>query len=221
MFEAIPIGEFESRIGIRTSSASEWSAATHIVSLRELVEVKAVEPMRRDYLTALIRNVRLAGGVNALVYDMSSVETMRIDPHGLLLGQTFVERGKYQRFLETFESLFASFCVPRGMAKLSACIAVGKTEQGAHAIAHYVPPIVERTQRGLALLDGVHRMFLARQVGTTIESVVVSPVGTPFPVDLHGWDRVSVVGEKPALAERYSNLRPELFRDLKHVGVDG
>ena len=132
-----------------------------------------------------------------------------------------MERSKYQQFLERCDSMFSSFCVSRGMAKLGACIVLGRTVEGAQGIAHYVPPIIERHGSAWVLLDGVHRMYLARQVGTTLEAVVVSGVKTPFPTDLHGWESVSVVSEKPARSERYRNLRPELFRDLKHVGLDG
>jgi hypothetical protein len=220
MFEAISVAEFEERTNLLTQGTSQWNTATHIVSLRQLVTVEALEPMRRDYLEQLMQSITLAGADRTPVYCRSSVETMRIDPQSIVLGQTFVERGKYQRFLETFNSLFSSFCVPRGVAKLSACVALGKTHDGAYAIAHYIPPIVERNAGELTLLDGVHRMFLGKQIGTTIECVVVSP-HVPFPADVHGWDRVSVVSEKPALNDRYSNLRPELFRDLKYVGVDG
>lgn len=221
MFEPISVSDFEGRVGLRPHGTPSWGKATSIVSLRQLFTIEALEPMRHDYLEQLMQSVRLSGSDLALAYRRSTVETMRIDPQSVVLGQTFVERGKYQRFLETFDSQFSAFCVPRGMAKLSACIALGKTADGVYAIAHYLPPIVERRENTLALLDGVHRMFLVKQVGTTLECVVMSPVQVPFPADLHGWDCVSVVSEKPELSARYSNLRPELFRDLKYVGVDG
>lgn len=221
MFEPITVSDFEERVGFRPHGTSSWEKATNITSLRQLVSIEALEPMRRDYLEQLMQSVRLSDSDLSFVYRRSMIETMRIDPQSVMLGQTFVERGKYQRFLETFDSQFSAFCVPRGMAKLSACVVLGKTAGGIHAIAHYLPPIVEQRENTLALLDGVHRMFLAKQVGTTLECIVVSPVVAPFPADLHGWDRVSVVSEKPELGARYSNLRPELFRDLKYVGVDG
>jgi len=222
LFEAIPVTAFGERIGrCGRDAVPTWNTAEHIVSLRELVSIEAVQPMRRDYLEALMKHVVLAGDTSAHVYRMSTVQTMRVDPHSVLLGQTFIERGKYQRFLEGFEAQFAAFCVPRGMAKLGACIVLGKTADGKYAIAHYIPPIIELSRERAALLDGVHRMYLARQVGTTLETIAVDRVGAPFPADLHGWDKVAVVTEKPPLEKRFSNLRRELFRDLKYVGVDG
>jgi hypothetical protein len=222
MFTAIPLIDFAGRIGMCTKEAiPTWGAAESIVSLRGLVSIEAVQPMRREYLSALMKNVVLAGDATMRVYSASTVQTMRIDPHSVRLGQTFVERSKYQCFLEGFDALFTAFCVPRGMAKLGACIVLGKTADGKYAIAHYIPPIIELIGDKPALLDGVHRMFLARQIGTTLETVVVDRVAAPFPADLHGWDKVSVVTEKPPLEKRFTNLRRDLFRDLKHVGVDG
>lgn len=222
MFEAIRLVDFAGRIGMCAKEAiPTWGAAESVVSLRELISVEAVQPMRREYLSALMKNVVLAGDATMRVYAASNVQTMRIDPHSVLLGQTFVERAKYQSFLENFEAMFTAFCVPRGMAKLGACIVLGKTADGRYAIAHYIPPIIEIVGDRPTLLDGVHRMFLARQIGTTLETVMVDKVAAPFPADLHEWNKVNIVTEKPPLEKRFSNLRRDLFRNLKYVGVDG
>jgi hypothetical protein len=58
-------------------------------------------------------------------------------------------------------------------------------------------------------------------VGTTIESVVIRGVQQPLPCDARGWDSVKPVDEKPPKPERFFNLRPEYFRDVKRIGIDG
>lgn len=50
MFEPIPFSEFTTRVGLSSEdSVSKWSEATHVVSLRSLVSIEAIQPMRRDY----------------------------------------------------------------------------------------------------------------------------------------------------------------------------
>ncbi|MEK7628629.1 MAG: hypothetical protein AAB421_04420 [Patescibacteria group bacterium] len=219
MFDPIPIDEFLARVRLAVLPHTTGECS-EVVSLRQLASIESVQPMRRDYLRAVMCAVPLADG-RGDVYKHARITTLRVDPHAVRLGQTFVERSKYQQFLEGFEASFGAFCVARGMAKLGACIAYGKTQTGVSAIAHYVPPIVECGPSGWVLLDGVHRMYLAKQIGTTLETVIVEPVTARFPTDLHEWDQVRVVNTKPPREERYNNLRPELFRNLKYVGLDG
>ena len=107
------------------------------------------------------------------------------------------------------------------MAKSTAAIVLGRTAADEPCIAHYLSPIVEEHGGRLILMDGVHRNFLVRCVGTTIESIVIRQIGEPFPCDVRSWDEVRVVEEKPPKDQRFFNLRPELFRDVKHIGIDG
>lgn len=70
-------------------------------------------------------------------------------------------------------------------------------------------------------LDGTHRCFLIKSIGTTIETVVIRGVTAPFPCDPQPWSRVRQVDAKPPRPERFVDLRPEFFRDVKHIGIDG
>jgi len=137
------------------------------------------------------------------------------------VGQTFVERKKLQRILEDFGGMWNAFAVTRGIAKRTASIIYGRTESHAHAIAHYLPPIAEENDGRLLLLDGVHRNFLVRSIGTTIETVLIRGVRERFPCRCGRWDEVSPVDEKPPKSERFHDLEPGLFRDVKSIGIDG
>jgi len=176
--------------------------------------------MPESYLEKLIFNTTLTGS-DQKVYKDCLIKRARIDPNNIRLGQTFVERHKYEKMIENLSDAFKGFCVNSGFAKCTPYIILGETKSGDIAIAHYVPPIVEEHGQGLLLLDGVHRNFLIRAVGTTIESIIIKRIAIPFPCDVHSWRHVKVVDAKPPKNDRFLNLKPELFRDLQWVGIDG
>ena len=224
MFQPIPLEAFETRTGIRRNEwGAGWGAAREIISLRDMIKIVAVAVMPLDYLRRLLESVTLQGNPNEKPYRGCALRRVRMDPDNVLVGQTFVERSKYQAFLEDFQDAFADFCVTKGVAKCTALIALGERVSGSLAVAHYIPPIVEEHQNHerLCLVDGIHRNFLVKMIGTTLETIIVEGVKTPFPCDLHKWNAVQPVAAKPPLEKRFFNLRPELFRDLKAIGIDG
>lgn len=223
MFEPIPIEIFEKRVGKSCITGGDftngWGNADKIVSLRQVKKVVNIQSMHRDYLRLLLLNVRTQNGDE--VYKDCNFETMRIDPVSLRIGQTFIERPKYRSFIEGFDDVFKDFHITNGIAKLTAMILLCELEDGSYGIAHYLPPIIEKNSGVLCLLDGVHRNFLVKQVGTTLEAIVISGVSVDFPSSLHGWGDVGVVDEKPPPDERFTDLREDLFRNLKVIGIDG
>lgn len=224
MFEPLDVRDFEARTGLKTGFSCR---AEEIVSLRDLNEgeVTAVQVMPISYLEALLRNVSLEGDVNVKPYANCEFSLVSMDPRSACVGQTFVERSKYQAILEKFELLDGKFCVNGGAAKRNALIIFGVNKDGKEVMAHYLPPIYEvmngNDNGHHFLLDGVHRNFLVKQIGTTIESILIKGVKIPLPCDPGTWQEVRVVSEKPPRLERFHNLRPELFRNLKFIGIDG
>lgn len=221
MFEPISLEEFEGRTGLVPHSATR---ATKIVSLRNISpeSITAVHVMRRNYLETLLRSVTLEGDENSKPYADCEIILARMDPHDLVVGQTFVQRSKYQDLLENFGDLLDSdFCVTRGTAKCNALMVFAKTDNGEEVVAHYVPPIIEATNGTQFLLDGIHRNFLVMRIGTTIESVLLKGVKSPLPCQIKNWSDIQVVDEKPPREQRFYDLQPHLFRDLKWIGVDG
>jgi hypothetical protein len=221
-FAPIPLEVFRERTGMAVSDlVPHWGEARRIVSLRDIVKVESVQAMSREYLWRLIDNVSLIGDPSVKPYAGCRSQILRMDPHGVLVAQTFVERPKYLRILENVSGFFGDFCMTRGIAKLNACIVLGRDAAGEQAIGHYLPPIVEEHEGRMHLLDGTHRNFLVKSVGTTIETIVIRKVKTPFPCVPQQWKTVRGVDEKPPVAERFEDLRPELFRDVKSIGIDG
>jgi hypothetical protein len=222
MFSPISLPDFETRTGLKTSDfAGVWNEARHIVALREITTVLAVQAMPIGYLKQLLQSVRLAGDADARPYAGCTIKLVRMDPRSVRIGQTFVERKKYQAILERFGDFFSEFCVSRGISKMTASIVLGTTADGVASLAHYIPPIAEEHAGKPLCLDGIHRNFVVKNAGTTIETVVVSGVSANFPCEVREWSAIQVVETKPPKEERFFGLRPELFRDLKIIGIDG
>ena len=73
-------------------------------------------------------------------------------------------------------------------------------------------------------MDGIHRDYITKQLGCTINAILIKNVAIPFPCGIKSWEEIKVIGlaEKPKdINERYFNLQKELFRDLKYLGIDG
>jgi len=222
MFTPVDLTGFERRTGIdRRAFAGSWTEADKIVSLRDVRQVLAVQAMPRDYLKLLLESVTLVGDPTARPFAGKRIQTLRMDPHGVMVGQTFIERRKYVDLLERFPDVFGEFCMTKGIAKLTAQIVLGRLADGTVVLAHYVPPIVEQHGDTAVLMDGVHRNFLIRMSGTTIETVLIHGVDVPFPATPQRWDVVKPVDVKPPPEERFFDLRRDLFRDVKASGIDG
>ncbi|MBU0625608.1 hypothetical protein KKF05_04660 [Patescibacteria group bacterium] len=222
MFNPVNLNEFEQRTGIQRSEfLAHWTEADRFVSLRDLNQVLSIQAMPKPYLCRLLESVTLRGDPTAHPFAGCKIQTMRIDPSSLMVGQTFVERANYGSLIENFRSLFDGFCLTKGFAKLTAQIVLGRTADGSIALAHYLPPIIEQHDTRLLLMDGMHRNFIVLSAGTTIEAIKIHDARHPFPCSPQRWDAVRPVDVKPPKNERFFDLQPELFRDLKSVGIDG
>jgi len=220
--EPVKIEDFRNRTGIsRGDLFRSWQNSAAVVGLRELAVIDQVLVMPKDYLAAMLRGVPLLGKPDIFPYKNAVFTSLRMDPRGVLVAQTFVERKKCLNLLETFNGKLTGFLLTNGVAKCTAFIAHGLTKDGVAAVAHYVPPLVELQGDRHILLDGTHRDYLVMTIGTTIEAIVISGVSQQFPCTPVPWSEVRPVDEKPPKAERNRDLMPELFRDLKHVGIDG
>lgn len=222
-FEPISMADFRARTGVDLHLGVQPEV---VVSLRDVVpgSISHIQVMSKTYLSKLLSGITLQGDESHHPYADCDIELVSMDPNNLAVGQTFIQRGKILNMVEHFEDLFdGDFCVSRGVAGNSALIVQGQNQSGQQVMAHYVPPIVEVNNGTLFLLDGIHRNYLARSVGTNIQTVVVKGVMTPLPCGMGHWSdlRHRVMDEKPPEAERFIDLRPELYRNLKSTGIDG
>lgn len=220
-FESIDLSEFGRRIGMDMRELAAMSGADRIVSPRQIVVARHILNMSLDYLERLLKSVPLLGDLGRRPYAGCSISRYRMDPRMSKVGQTFVERRKINDLHELFTAMFDRHDVPYGFAKKGASLIFGETAEGDRAIAQYLPPIVEQIGNHHAVLDGIHRFSYTKGAGTTLEIVKVTDPSEPFPCDLRKWDSIKSVDVKPPKDERFFNLKPELFRDLKYVGIDG
>lgn len=220
VFDPIELGEFERRTGVPAKELA-WSEADRIVSPRQIVRVRNVMVMPSEYLAKLITSIPLAGDAHRRPYADCRIDRYRLDPRMSKIGQTFVENAKILALHGEFHAFFEGFDLPYGVAKKGAYLIAGETAEGERALAQYVPPIVEQIGNRHAVLDGIHRFSYTKGAGTTLEIIKITDPKVPFPCDLHKWSAIKAVDAKPPKAERFFNLKPELFRDLKFVGIDG
>lgn len=223
MLTPLPTEVFLQRTGICIRDLEHaWGSARLVVSLRELDSIQAVQLMSRAYRNKLLGSVLLAGDKCSRVYEGCKFETAEVSPRVAKIGQRFVQRGKYQALLEAFNVALRAYGVDAGVARMGAFIAVGKLKDGTQAVAQYLPPIMEMNGGSKwALLDGIHRNFIVDAAGGTISVITVEGVREPFPCQLHSWEEIRVVEEKPSKEERYFGLNERLFRNLEGVGIDG
>jgi len=224
MFDPIPVDDFLQRTQINPNRDLEhsWSSVKQIVSLRQLERVEAVNLMHTEYLEKLLLHARLAGGNKMRVYEGCKIHLISTSPNAVLIGQRFIERRKYRELLENFNSKFEQFAVTAGLANLNAMLVLGRLKDGTYAVAQYLPAIVEMNGTSKwHLLDGLHRNFLIQRIGGVTPIIGIEGVKAAFPCSLHDWKKIKPVDEKPPVGERYFDLKEELFRDLKYVGIDG
>lgn len=222
MFDPIDLGDFEKRTGIARQDVTLWGGAGRIVSLRDLVRIEDIKVMPTGYLERLLHSVTLVGDPSVRPFAGCKIRRMQFDPKQVAIGQTFVERKKCMTWLENdVDKLFQGFDIPAGPLHKRSMIILGRTASDEQAIAHYLPPIVERHGNMHVFMDGIHRSFFALRAHPSLEAIKISDVHVPFPADFQSWKDIATVDDKPPKAERFFNLKPELFRDLKHIGIDG
>jgi hypothetical protein len=221
MSDMLDLALFEERTGIPADTVAAGTGATSIVSLRSLTRIESVQVMPHSYLKRLIESVPLVGDRTVHPYAGCRIDRYRLDPYMSKVGQTFVERAKINALHESFNDVFKGHDVPSGIAKKGAYIVRGFDALGMPVVAHYLPPIIEQIENRHAVLDGIHRFSYTRGAGTTIEIIKISDPTAPFPCDLQKWSAITAVDAKPPKEKRFFNLKPDLFRDLKFVGIDG
>lgn len=229
MMQPIEFGEFLKRMNIVKPSfgfegfgLENTKKIERVVSLKDIEHANFVVSMPSEYLDHLLRRIGILEDPNHKVYRYATIRRLRVDPHDLYIGQKFVYRPQYISLLENFKELFCGFTLPRGISKLTPQIIYGIDKEGFCALAHYITPIFEVHNGKKVILDGVHRDFIIKNAGTTIESIVIEDVSAPFPCTPKKWDEVEIIDVKPErLEDRYFDLKRRLFRDLKSIGIDG
>ena len=205
--------EFRNRTGLDID-------AEEIIALREIKKerIEKIELMKESFLEKLLKNVPLSMGED-YPYRGSKIITNTISPKCLKIGQSFVQEDKIVSILELPFVLEPYAYIT--ISKLPPCIIY--TKNRAHRVAaFYIPPIIEVYNGESYILDGIHRSYIARGIGSTMNYIVVENPSLDPPFKPRSWRDIRIVKEKPVrMEERYFDIKPELFRLLKHVGIDG
>ena len=195
----------------------------NILPLRDMAEVHSLIPMRLEMLQYLVKRIKTLG--NQPPFENSAVKMIKLDPRQLKVGQRYVYRETYQGLLEGIPDIFNKFLVNNGgLSDLGPYFVFGTNGDGQYAMACYLPPLVEKHGLDLVIMDGIHRNYIVRQTGATLNAILIDAVSAPFPCAVEEWSETTIIPlkDKPErLEDRYFELHKELFRDLKHLGIDG
>lgn len=194
-----------------------------VIPLRNMTTINAAIPLRKDFLEQILRKITTVDK-SARPFKSSEIKLVKADPNHLKIGQKFVYRENYQKLLEEMPKILSNFMISAGICDLGAYMFFGLDNRDNVCLAYYIPSIIEKHQHELVIMDGIHRNYLNRQLGHTLNTILVENIGIPFSCSLHSWDEIQIISlnDKPKeQKERYFDLKPGLFRDLKYLGIDG
>jgi hypothetical protein len=190
------------------------------------VRVIAAEPIAATELLDRLRQTRLMGFDGAQVYAGATLSLVEVDPATLVPAQRYVLRSGVERALWLCDEL-AAFGVDPFALDGGAWFQTSAEPQERVPL---LPPIVELTTepdgRVVPLInDGIHRIYAARSVGSTIRVVLVDGVPAQWPYYAlalpQGWDDVVELGELPPGFQKKTYRVPDnykaLFRDFNGV----
>jgi hypothetical protein len=189
-------------------------------------EVLEVEPFGRAQLLGALRETRLRGFDGARVYAEAVMDLVDSDSADLAPAQRYVLRNGVEKILELRRSLLDHGI---DIFKLDGGVWV-RTSDAPDRRVPMIPPIVERSQepdgRSVWIInDGIHRVFAARSVGLSINTVKVTGVPPDHPYYAlalpHGWSEVTELDELPDGFQKKTYRDPDnykaLFREFNDV----
>lgn len=214
----LDIKEFEQRLHL-----PNIQKINKILPLRDMKIIQSLIPISAEMLSYLIQHVKTLSG--QMPFNNINIQMVKIDPRHLKIGQKFIYRENYQKLLEEVPDIFHRFMVSAGgLADLGAYFVFGLNGDNTYCLACYMPPIIEKHNSDLVIMDGIHRNYISKQAGLALNAILIEGTEIPFPCSPTDWSKIKVIplAEKPKnMKDRYFNLKQELFRDLKYLGIDG
>jgi len=216
----IPRPELEKRTGIDLNG--RFRDYSMVVPFRDMGQVDHLAFMTEEGIDKLIRAIPLRGDKRIKPYEDSQIELYCREPKGILLSQRFVLESKLLNLMSSFcdANLFRGF-ITKGISDMPPAIIYGRDTEDEKVLSLYLPPIVEQRSEGDVLLDGTHRCYICRSVGSSAYMIHVKGVPASYPTTPVTWDECQLYSEKPDTSVRYKGLNKNLFRDLNYVGIDG
>jgi len=221
--------EYLARLGLDRDDFKKQLKLPRIEDIEKIIPLKSIElvqsviPINSDMLLYLIRRIKTLDG--QLPFQNSRIHQVIFNPNQLKIGQKYVYRENYQNLLENVSGIFHKFLGEwGGLGNLGAYFVFGLDAESRYSMACYLPPVIEIHESKPLIMDGIHRNYIGRQTGLTINALTVKNIGVSFPCSPKKWSAIKVIplNDKPKnLEDRYFDLNKGLFRDLKYLGIDG
>lgn len=226
----IPAAEYLNRVELNLSEFERELHLPDVKAIKKVIPLRDIHtltsppiPIGNDLLLHILKRIKTLDGRQP--FGMANIQLVKLDPRQVKIGQKFVYRENYQAILEGIPNLFRNYLATNGgLSDFGAYFVFGLNGTGDPALACYLPPLVERHNSGLVIMDGIHRDYIVMQTGGTLNAIIIDGVFAPFPCAPKPWSEIEVISlkDKPKdINERYFELQKGLFRDLKHLGIDG
>jgi hypothetical protein len=188
------------------------------------------ETLTEAELLARLKETRLKGHGRPRIYEHSPLALERVDPNELAPAQRYVLRSDVASLRSLYEALRG-----RGIDALALRGGVrfwipGEDSAGEEGPIPLIPPVVEESAEAdgrtvLLINDGMHRVFLARELGCKINVVIARNVPRQFPYYafplMRGWAEVVQLDELPDgfMKKKYRDEQnyKALFRDFNEL----
>ncbi len=200
----------------------EVKQVRHVVPLRMLTHIESIVPIKLSMLKRITSKITTIDGQHPFEHVVPVLR--KIDPRELRIGQKYVYRENYQDLLENLSGLFDSFAIHGSITNLEPHFAFGFDRDQVPSLAFYLPPIIEQHGNEFVIMDGIHRDYVVKQLGGTIDAIILRNPSVAFPCGMRPWSDIRVIGiaDKPErIKDRYFELNENLFRNLKYLGIDG
>jgi hypothetical protein len=190
------------------------------------MEVLEVERFGREELLESLRETRLRGFDGARVYEDATLELVASDPGELAPAQRYVLKAGVAKILALRQAL-----LPHGVDvfALDGGLWVRTSDSPGERIP-VIPPVVEESgepdgRTVWIVNDGLHRVYAARSLGLSINTVRVTGVPAEYPYYAlalpGGWPEVTELDELPDGFQKKEYRRPDnykaLFREFNDV----
>ncbi len=168
-----------------------------------------------------LRNVHIKDKPEVKIYKNASIKLWKgVNPEEIHICQYYARRQDLEEITSCREAL-----LPFGVDifKLLGFVRVfSKKENGQIQVFDVLPPVVEisRQDNNIPLLcDGLHRLYVARKIGSTVNVVLIDGVDPQYPYyafpNENGWKDVKEVEDVPSVKKNYRRKDyKSLFRDF-------
>lgn len=185
------------------------------------MDILRVEPFGPEELLARLKQTRLKGFDQPLVYGDASLELMQgVDTDRLVPAQRYVLKPNVRRTHDLRAALLDKDIDIFALEGGALFWADGIDEEEGIPI---LPPVVEESQEPSGetvwlINDGMHRVYAAREAGLPITVVLARNVPSQFPYYAYalsgGWDDVTAFEDLPDSFEKKTYRSPDNYKAL-------